>query len=88
MTATEASRNFRRVLNLVEAGESVALTRYGETIATIVPTPRSNADAVRSMLDDWHASPEAAAIDDEFAERVAAVRAKDSAELDRDPWLD
>lgn len=40
ITATEASRNFKRLLDAVENGESVAITRGGETIAEIRPRKR------------------------------------------------
>lgn len=50
MTATEASRAFKRVLDGAERGETVVVTRGGKRIATIGPAPRGNGDAVNALL--------------------------------------
>lgn len=85
MTASEASRGFSAVLDLVEHGETVVVTRGGRRLATIAPTPRANGAALRSVFERWHGDP---ALDDTFAERVTAARDSAAADLDADPWLD
>ncbi|MEJ7794702.1 MAG: type II toxin-antitoxin system prevent-host-death family antitoxin [Nocardioides sp.] len=61
MTATEASRNFARVLDRVERGETIVLTRGGRTIAAIGPaTPRGNGRAVNALLAAGPPDPELA----------------------------
>jgi antitoxin (DNA-binding transcriptional repressor) of toxin-antitoxin stability system len=45
ITATEASRNFKLLLNAVERGESVAIMRGGNIIAEVHPRPQPNAKA-------------------------------------------
>lgn len=85
MTASEASRNFKRVLDEAEHGETIVVTRGGRRVATIAPTPRGNGGALRAVLRRWH---HAEALDDDFADRVAEARAGAEADLDRDPWHD
>ena len=51
ITATEASRNFKKLLDAVEGGESVAITRGGETIAEISPRRRKTAKDLFDALD-------------------------------------
>jgi prevent-host-death family protein len=86
MTATEVARNFSAVLDSVKDGESVVITRGGEQIATLVPTPRANGAALAEALRKWGAD---AALDDEWAahmyDTVAWLRSI-PADLDRDPW--
>ncbi len=85
MSATEVARNFSAVLDSVSAGETVVITRGGERVATVSPTPRANGAALAAILSRWHDDP---ALDDDWAARVAdAHRALNAgAELDRDPW--
>lgn len=85
VTASEASRGFSAVLDLVERGETVVVTRGGRRLATIAPTPRANGAPLRSVFDRWHGDP---ALDDIFVEHVAAACNGAAAELDADPWLD
>ena len=42
--STEAKANFAKLLRTVERGETVAITRHGQTIAHVVPAPE-NLDA-------------------------------------------
>lgn len=51
MTATEASRNFKKLLDTVESGESVAITRGGETVAEISPRKARTAKDLFDALD-------------------------------------
>ena len=82
MTATEVSRNFKGVLDELEAnGDSVVVTRGGRRVAVLAPAPRANGKALRAITCRWRG---AEALDDDFAEGVADVAAE--AELDTDPW--
>jgi prevent-host-death family protein len=85
MTATEVARNFSAVLDAVKSGESVVITRGGERIATLVPTPRANGAALAEALRAWQGNP---ALDDEWAARVRDAHEviNKSSELDSDPW--
>lgn len=68
VTASEASRNFSSLLDAVEGGESVIITRSGSRVATIAPAPRCNGGAVREVLARWQ---DHALADSDLAERVA-----------------
>lgn len=85
MTATEVARNFSALLGAVKSGESVVITRGGEQIATLVPTPRANGAALAEALRAWHSNP---ALDDAWAARVRDARDEinQSSALDSDPW--
>jgi len=85
MTATEAARRFKAVLDAVEHGETFAVTRRGTTIATITPAPRANGAAFRQVVDRWRGAP---AIDDEFVDAIAGARAAVDVDADSDPWRD
>ena len=77
VTATDASRGFASLLDQVEAGETVILTRAGKRIAMITPTGTSNGAAVRALLGDRSADPG-------FAKDVAAARS--AARADSPAW--
>lgn len=64
LTATEASRAFSHVLDEVEHGETIIVTRGGERIAEIRPASRANGAAVLALLA-------AAEVDQEWARDVA-----------------
>jgi prevent-host-death family protein len=85
MTATEVARNFSAVLDSVKDGESVVITRGGEQIATLVPTPRANGAALAEALRKWQGDP---TLDDEWAAHMHSVREtmNEWGKLDRDPW--
>lgn len=83
MTASEASRRFSAVLDSVEDGETVVVTRAGRRVATISPAPRANGAALRAVLDRWQGHP---ALDKAFSEQVEAAREAVSSDLDSDPW--
>lgn len=85
MAASEASRNFSAVLDLAEHGETIVVTRSGRRVALIAPAPRTNGDALREVFRRWKDAP---ALDDDFAQRVAAARNAVSTDLDTDPWHD
>jgi prevent-host-death family protein len=77
VTATEASRAFAALLDEVEHGETVVVTRGGKRIATIGPAGAGNGAAVRELL--LGASP-----DRSFARAVRGAR--DSVTFDGVVW--
>jgi len=79
MTATEVSRSFAHVLDEVQHGETVIVTRGGKRIATIGPTEAANGARVLNLLDAHRA-------DEEYARDVRAAR--DAVRLDDPVWLD
>lgn len=50
MTATEVARRFSSVLDSVERGEHVVITRNGRSIAELAPRSAANGAAVREAL--------------------------------------
>jgi antitoxin (DNA-binding transcriptional repressor) of toxin-antitoxin stability system len=50
ITASEASRNFSALLDAIEAGETVAVTRGGRRVASFSPAPPSSGDAFAEVL--------------------------------------
>lgn len=79
MTATEASRSFAALLDEVERGEVVVVTRGGKRIATIGPATVGNGAEVVALLTD--PLPDA-----DFAADVASGR--DIVELGPSAWPD
>ncbi|MDQ3029727.1 MAG: type II toxin-antitoxin system Phd/YefM family antitoxin [Actinomycetota bacterium] len=67
VTATEASRSFAALLDEVERGQTVVITRGGRRIAAIGPAAASNGAEVVTLLTS-HAA------DDGFAADVLAAR--------------
>jgi len=68
MTATQAARNFAGLLDAVEHGESVVITRDGVTVGRFVPERRTTASRLKAALLDHAADPA-------FADDLEAVRA-------------
>ncbi len=67
ITATEASRTFAALLDRIEQGEQVLITRGGRRIAVIGPTSAGNgADLIRSLGQRR--------VDEQFAKDVLAAR--------------
>ena len=83
MTASEASRNFSAVLDSVENGETIVVTRGGRRVAAISQAPAVTGAALNAVLERWRG---VAALDDAFIADIAAVRAVASADVDMDPW--
>ena len=67
VTATEASRSFAALLNEVERGETVVITRGGRRIAVIGPSTAGNGADVRALL-------RVGVVDQDFADDVRAAR--------------
>jgi antitoxin (DNA-binding transcriptional repressor) of toxin-antitoxin stability system len=74
ITATEASRNFSGLLDAIERGETVTITRGNHVIAEIRPARRRTGTDLRAALE--HIPPP----DDRFAEDIAAALALISVE--------
>ena len=83
VTASEASRNFSAVLDSVERGEIIVVTRAGRRVAAIAPTRAATGAALNAVLTRWRG---AAALDHDFVESIDTARAAASTEDDRDPW--
>jgi prevent-host-death family protein len=85
MSATEVARNFSAVLDSVQNGETIVITRGGERLATLVPAPRANGGALAEILRGWRDNP---ALDDALAANIAEAHREMNAaeELDRDQW--
>jgi len=79
MTATEASRNFSELLDAIERGETVTITRGHHAVAEIMPARRRTGADLRAALE------ETAPPDDRFAADIASALAMVSSEGD-DPW--
>lgn len=83
ITATEASRNFSGLLDLVEAGETVRITRGNEPIAEVGPARRrTGADLETALL-----AAGLAALDDDLERDIAdtlALVTNDGS----DPWAE
>jgi prevent-host-death family protein len=50
--ASEAKARWSEVLDAVERGETIVVTRHGEPIAQIEPA-RPTRERLHAMLDDW-----------------------------------
>ncbi len=79
MTATEASRNFSELLDAVERGETVTITRGHHAVAEITPARRRTGADLRAALERIPPP------DDRFAAEIASALAMVSSEGD-DPW--
>ena len=81
MTATEASRNFSDLLDAIERGETVTITRGHHAVAEIMPARRRTGADLRTALE------QIAPPDDRFAADIAASLDLISSEGE-DPWAD
>ncbi|HEV3383037.1 MAG TPA: type II toxin-antitoxin system prevent-host-death family antitoxin [Trebonia sp.] len=52
VTATQAARSFANILDAVEHGETVVITRDGATVGKLVPERRTSADRLKTALRD------------------------------------
>ncbi len=69
MTATEASRNFSDLLDLVGSGETVRITRGSELVAEIGPARRRTGASLEDALHAASLPP----LDDDFERDVASA---------------
>jgi antitoxin (DNA-binding transcriptional repressor) of toxin-antitoxin stability system len=79
ITATEASRNFSDLLDAIEQGETVTITRGNHVVAEMRPARRRTGTDLRAALE--HIPPP----DDRFAEDIATALALLTSER-TDPW--
>jgi prevent-host-death family protein len=79
LTATEASRSFAALLDEVERGETVVITRAGRRVASVGPAPIGNGAEFLTLLAG-HST------DDAFAADVRAAR--DAVASESPAWLD
>ena len=83
MTATEASRNFSGLLDLIEAGETIRITRGNEPIAEIGPAHRrTGADLEAALL-----AAGLPALDEDLEHDISEALALVSNE-GNDPWAE
>lgn len=87
MSATEASRNFKAVLDEAEHGETITVTRGGKRVAVIAPAPRANGRAVLEVMERYRKRAPAGAAD-ALRRGVSAVDEAASGDLDTDPWTE
>jgi antitoxin (DNA-binding transcriptional repressor) of toxin-antitoxin stability system len=79
ITATEASRNFSELLDAIERGETVTITRGHHAVAEMTPARRRTGSDLRAALE--RVPPP----DDRFAADIAAALASISSEGEG-PW--
>jgi prevent-host-death family protein len=66
VTATQAARSFASLLDAVEHGEVVVVTRDGVPVGRLSPERRTSADRLKAALGEHRA-------DERFAEDLAAA---------------
>lgn len=81
ITATEASRKFSDLLDAIERGETVIVTRGNHAVAEISPARRRTGADLRAALADIPAP------DEQFAEEIAGALELLDQEVS-DPWAD
>ena len=52
VTATQAARTFANILDAVEHGETVVITRDGVPVGRLIPERRTSADRLKAALRD------------------------------------
>jgi antitoxin (DNA-binding transcriptional repressor) of toxin-antitoxin stability system len=83
MTATEASRNFSDLLDLVQNGETVRITRGSELVAEVGPARRRTGADLEAALLAARLPP----LDDDFERDIAETLALVTPQ-EGDPWAD
>jgi prevent-host-death family protein len=81
MTATEASRKFSDLLDAIERGETITITRGNHPVAEIGPAHRRTGADLRAALADIPAP------DEKFASDISDALELLDQETD-DPWAD
>jgi prevent-host-death family protein len=81
MTATEASRKFSDLLDAIERGETVTITRGHHPVAEIRPARRRTGADLRAALADIPPP------DDRFSDDIAGALSLVTSE-EGDPWAD
>lgn len=84
ISATEAARNFREVLNeIANSGETFRIERHGHTVAQLGPAGPTRRFTGRELMDLLKRLPTP---DEDFATDLGRVRAEWRATPPRDPW--
>jgi prevent-host-death family protein len=78
VTATHAARNFASLLDAVEHGETVVITRDGVPVGRITPERRTSADQLKAALREHPAD---AGFADDLVAAHADLRAAFSEEV-------
>lgn len=81
LTATEASRKFSDLLDAIERGETITITRGNHPVAEIGPARRRTGADLRAALADIPPP------DDRFTDDITDALALVTTE-ERDPWAD
>ena len=81
MTATEASRNFSELLDMIETGETIRITRGSELVAEIGPARRRTGEDLEAALLAADLPPLDDDLERDIAQAVALVTNDGS-----DPW--
>lgn len=81
MTATHASRGFSEVLDAVERGETIRISRAGHVVAELRPVTATTGRTLREALATIPR------LDDAFEDDVAAATALLTHD-EGDPWAD
>jgi prevent-host-death family protein len=68
VTATQAARNFANILDQVEHGETIVITRDGVPVGRLTPERRTSAERLKAALRDNPA-------DEGFADDLEAAHA-------------
>lgn len=85
ITSAEASRDFDALLEEVENGEVVLVTRDGRPVARVVPEQVSVADRLAEVMEKYPADPE---FGDDLERIVRENRALMDDRERRWPWAD
>lgn len=85
MSASEAARNFSAVLDAIEKGETIVVTRAGRRVAAMAPAPTETGAALNEVLDRWAGSN---LFDDTFLDRLDDTLTAADPDADIDPWND
>ena len=83
MTASEAARNFSAVLDAIEHGETIVVTRSGRPVAAMTPVPAATGAALNEVLDRWSGTN---LFDDSFLENLTNTLTAADPVQDVDPW--
>jgi prevent-host-death family protein len=86
LTASEASRNFSALLDAVEGGETIAVSRGGRRIAAIAPAEHDTWSGFADVVNRRRADRPIG--DDELERNIADALTAVRTDLDVDPWAD
>lgn len=78
VTATQAARNFASLLDSVEHGETVVVTRDGVPVGRLTPERRTSADRLKAALEE---NPADAGFADDLSAAHSDLRSAFSAEV-------